>query len=612
MSNFNLEKMISGQTLSAFQLLSGNHRIPLYQRDFVWKEEQVKALWDDLFDHYEACTRNDEFDFTKGPHGYFIGAMVVIKGKANERDEVIDGQQRLTSLTCMAAVLLAELNALEIPKKSTETTKARKRNLEDMTAHAEGGSFRPRLNFENQETLTNFLLESTYNNQTWEAKESFWNKPDSKKILARKKGPHLKLKNAMAVGKISLTKFLGKHKKREAKLKRLESFISLFTEGLTVLRIAADTASSAYTIFESLNNRGIPLSQADLIKNELLKVFGNDPEKVKDIGGMWQEIRQDIDGIDVKSLSMLDFLHYSYLSRHKLVKVKDLYKTIQETLVSKESAKDFVDELREDCNAMQELTGSPIEGWTPDTKEMLKDIQSVLNVRYCYPFLIAAYRHHHQDPDLMQRYVKAVMNFAFRYMKVIDGPLSNFIGSISEATEKINAGAKIEEVIKVFRNAAPDKDFQIKFEELSIPNTKLAYFIVYHIECSLLNGTRPELHGLFQNLEHVMPKNPDKEWKQAAAMKRNKAEEFNDLIWRIGNLIPLPAEINKSLKNRSISYKIKNETGKDYTTKGSSGTTLESPKDIEKYLEAGEWTANSISERQKALAAKAVGVWSLD
>ena len=194
-------------------------------------------------------------------------------------------------------------------------------------------------------------------------------------------------------------------------------------------------------------------------------------------------------------------------------------------------------------------------------------------------------------------------------MKVLEDPLENFTSAIGSACEMINEGKSIAEIKSLFRNEAPDHQFINRFEDASFANTKLAYFTVYYLEKVLLNGTTPNDHGLEQNLEHIMPKKPNAKWPEVSVWKQGNPEEFNEYLWRIGNLIPLPASINKSLQNKPISQKIQDPSGQDYT---SNKHSLKSPAMISNYLIEEQWTKDSIDMRQRHLAKDfAVKAWPL-
>jgi len=596
----NPQSVVKGSPVNVNSLFGKFNHIPVYQRDFVWQGKQVKALWNDLTQHYHVYSKNESLI---NPEGYFLGAMVVIEKDDGSSDEVIDGQQRLTSLTTIASICLDALYSIQNP---TEEVKAWTATLMQMIASPDSGGFSPKLSFSDRE-ITEFFFNSTHKNPTKLLKEKYWNDSWCKEKLKRKKSPFFKMKEAISVGYQELEGFLAEVKDKELRNRRLISFVQLLTEGVILLRITAMSYSNAYAIFESLNNRGIPLSQSDLIKNELLDACDN--SNLIEVGEHWQNARQIIDSIEIKTLSMPDFVHYSYISRYGMEKANKLYDRIKERITNPSDAKDYAEGLEKDANAMYCLTEAFDDEWKQETIYMLKDIKNVLNIKHCYPFLIAAYHSYCFNPSTFNSYVELVMNFAFRYMKVIEDPLENFTSAIGTACVMVSQGKSIEEIRSHFRKEAPDDQFIKRFEEASFSNTKLAYFTVYYLEKVLLNGTTPNNHGFEQNLEHIMPKKPGTKWPDAAIWKKNNTDEFSEYLWRIGNLIPLPASINKSLQNKPILQKIHDSSGQDYT---SGNHSLKSPHTIQTYLITDQWTKESIDLRQRELAEKlAVKAWTL-
>lgn len=592
--------VVKGSPVNVDELLKRFNYIPVYQRDFVWQGKQVKALWNDLIDHYEQYADSNE-DLIK-PEGYFLGAMVVIESEEGKPLEVVDGQQRLTSLTTIAAICYDELLSQKSTNGKIDSWTAQ---LAGVLAQPESGDFVPKLTF-SDEDIGKFFFESTFRRSSKSQKENYWSDQWCKDRLARRKSPFSKMKEAITVGHKELQAFLSKAETEEKRTRRLLSFVQLLLEGVIVLRIKAMSYPNAYAIFESLNNRGIPLSQSDLIKNEILKTCNQ--SDLDDVAENWQSARQIIESIEM--ISMPDFVHYSFISRHGSVKANKLYDSVKSIASNSARAKEYAENLEEDAQALENVTDSFDSAWKQETTYMLKDIKNVLNVRLCYPYLIAAYRAHGNDPKVFHDHVEAIVNFAFRYMKVIEDSLENFTSAIGTACTLIQAGKSIVEIRKHFQNNAPDELFIKRFEEASFSNTKLAYFTVYYLEKTQLGGTYPRDHGIDQNLEHIMPRTPSNaHWPKAVRLKEENSTIYREYLWRIGNLIPLTAEINKSLKNKSIQLKIKDPSGLDYT---SGKHDLKSPLTVADYLDGGEWTYSSIDNRQKYLAQNlALKAWPL-
>ncbi len=596
------DTVVSGAAINVHDLLAARNKIPPYQRDFVWSEKQVAQLWDDLVEHHGRSTAKANEEINLSPKGYFLGAMVVIAPKTTSDPlEVADGQQRLTSLSAVASVLYDAISAW--PSSNPAKSGLEQRLLQMLGRYDSG--WVPNLELPDAQ-LQNFFLGTCLLNRSKADKVAFWATAPYQTQLARKASPYSRLRRALEIGYDKLDKFLAAQPDPALAIKRLESFILIVTEAVVGLRITAMSYTSAYAIFESLNNRGIPLSQADLIKSELLKEAGTNFEKVAD---NWIEARQTVESIE--GFTLPDFIHYSYLSRTGAVKARELYDCIKAAITSSAAALSYSEELVADAAALEAVIDKFDSSWSPVTLFMLKDIRHVLNIKLCYPYLIAAHRAHGSSKVDFEAHVQAVMNFAYRFMKVMDGTVESLASVITDACTLIRGGKPIADIKSLFAKHASDAEFIKEFEDASFPNAKLGYFTVYYLEKAQLGGTLPAFHGVEQNLEHIMPSTPSAaEWGPALACKSTAPEIYKDYLWRAGNLLPLTAAINKSIKNKGIMYKLKNATAKDYE---SGGHTLVSPQTVRKFLTApDQWDYASIEARQKWLASNvAVKAWPL-
>ena len=104
---------INGHEYQLLKIFSSDfeYHIPAYQRPYAWTTEETNTLFDDLYGFFSS-EKEDE--------NYFLGSIVLIKETANRRADVIDGQQRLTTLTILFSVLADNLTD---PKKKASCMK---------------------------------------------------------------------------------------------------------------------------------------------------------------------------------------------------------------------------------------------------------------------------------------------------------------------------------------------------------------------------------------------------------------------------------------------------------------------------------------------------------
>jgi hypothetical protein len=599
MALVNPRSIIEGSPLLVKSLLSQNsYQIPDYQRQFVWEKSQLTQLIQDLITHYHQNTDGELIK--NSPNAYYLGGMAMIKGGNDDHHEVVDGQQRLTSLCCIASALWALLNEC----KSDPRIEGIKNALTNVMATHTAKGWLPKVEFQ-AEKLNNFFVASLVEHRTPEEKKMYWDENKvAKDLLKQKKSAASRIRSAIETAHAEIEQFLRKTNDAEERKNRLISFCEILQECTVVLRITATSPSSAYSLFESLNFRGMSLTQADLVKNQLIKLAAGPDQKVE-IVNYWSEITSSLEGHGL--ISLPDFLHYSFISRHKHIPANKLFEALKEQAEARGAAI-VAEELSKDADLLEKLVHKHEHKWTPQTKSMLADVHQVLNVKLAYPLLLSGGSELSESPKEFEKFVRLTMNFCFRYLKIGEGDVGALAQIVSGCAVKFRRAAKLEDLAHTLLEHSPDEKFIEDFSSASVANTKLAYFVVYYLEKHLLSGTKAVEHGVQQNLEHIMPKTPKaNDWPQAAKLKKSDGDKFHKELWRIGNLLALPAEVNKSLKNSSIQNKISNAQKKDYTH-----SDLKLPKEVKSFLDNDKWSLVSINDRQKHLAEKyCVKAWSL-
>lgn len=582
----NPKAIIDATPLNLSQLLSPHEFIiPDYQRDYVWKEPQVKQIWHDIKDLYQRSTKRDEI--IDHPEGYFLGSMVAIESPDQPNAlEIVDGQQRLTTLTCLAIVLLDQVNTRWISE-----LRATMRTLEPLVGIPKSGKEYCRITFPDSE-INDFFENSTIKFRGSDRRNFWETDPTVKALLLNSKSPASRVAACINYfeNEVKLFIKISKHKK-----KRIQSLSILISECLVFLLIRAKSTGTAYDLFEGLNYRGMPLSQSDLVKNIVIKESRSDSDK-KNVVEIWNEVKISLSEHDL--LSLPDFLHYSFLSRHEFLRAKKLFEGISQKICSGYNTVAFSRELLEDASALEKLIKGDTTLWCQKTNDSLRDLHEVLNIKLAYIPLLAAFRKHSRNSYAFLKHVSAIINFVFRYMKIMDGDVGGLAQIMYESAKKINSGENVSKLMAFLKDNAPDARFKTEFKNYSVGSAKLGYYIVSCIELPRLSGTSPLNHGESQHLEHIMPKAPTlTHWPDAHRAKKSSPESYHKTIWSIGNLLPLPRDINSAIQNKPISFKIRNGIGKSYEK-----CDLQSPKEVEGFLDSGKWTEKSIQDRQNDLA----------
>ena len=250
--------------------------IPRYQREYTWNQRDWANLYDDI-------TQNDA--------GYFLGSFIVVNGTVNSKMdtihyEVIDGQQRLTTLSLLLAALYTRIMQ-------------HKDSIDDDMMLDDIRPLRNRLILKSDKSMTRVIPQVQNHNledYRWILKEhigldAIMQKP---KFLGLRK-----MSKAFNYFYDRLGEDVGGRDGIECVRYLLD--ICRLVCSAVVVQITVDSHADAYTLFASLNNRGVPLSAVDLIKNMLLgKVAGVDDGQLDYYFERWQEVLHNL-GDDYKT-----------------------------------------------------------------------------------------------------------------------------------------------------------------------------------------------------------------------------------------------------------------------------------------------------------------------
>ena len=283
MANLNIEQK---KVKSLFQESKYNFLIPDYQRPYAWGEMECKTLWDDLF---SFSFPNDDCDQFVDDEEYFLGPIVTFKNR--NQMEVIDGQQRLTTLMLLLRAFYNKLGSMKDSR-----SKRMKEDIEKCIWRAnEFGEFETSALKINSQVATD------------EDKEEF--------IAILKDGQGIGKKSRYAK---NFNFFV---EKIDAFLSNYPSYFAYFParvlNNCVLLPIEAESQNTALRIFSTLNDRGKPLSDADIFKAQLYKYyssFGKKDEFIetwKNLDKITSEVFHPIYGTPLDEL----FTRYMYYER---------------------------------------------------------------------------------------------------------------------------------------------------------------------------------------------------------------------------------------------------------------------------------------------------------
>ena len=257
--------------------------IPEYQRPYAWTDEQVETLFEDLWD-FTATIGGTEREGS-----YFLGSIVAYENEDGEQ-EIIDGQQRITSLFLLLRAIYTKLVATPVSERTPE-------------ANNFVGKIEPAIWRTNKLTGTvdfkNILLTSRVVNN--EGNETLRSILETGKTDENAKDNYSKNYNRFQ-------ELFDKHSTENPLM--VYQFIYALLNQAILLPITADTQDTALTIFSTLNDRGLPLSDADIFKAKIYNQLEIDEKK--DFIERWKDLDEQATDAD-ESIQQLFYYNMFYL-----------------------------------------------------------------------------------------------------------------------------------------------------------------------------------------------------------------------------------------------------------------------------------------------------------
>ncbi|HUH42102.1 MAG TPA: DUF262 domain-containing HNH endonuclease family protein [Sulfurimonas sp.] len=489
-------------------LKKGQFIIPDYQREYDWNDDNLDEFIDDLNDTEEE--------------NYFIGHMVCEGDFNSSKFKVIDGQQRITTITIMLSVLRDIFFEKGLENLSN--------GLHDNYIFAKDKDYNEYVVLDNQMPYP--ILQAYVQNKV---------KDKIKELKPEKSGEKKIIK--------AYDKFYKLWKDlTEEKLKLLRDKIL----NLEIIFVAVDDEVDAFTIFETLNAKGKDLTPLDLIKNQVFKNYTK-LVHLDEPNDSWKKIIENTKDKNMK------FLNYFWASKYKKVSDRKIYKEfIKESKKEGFDYNDFVENLLSNSKIYRQIIAPNFSDWKQEGEFRvyfsLNAIQ-IFNIQVANSLLISLIREY-TDKRISLKYLikalSAIEKFHFVNNAVIGGRSSGLDTMYSKISREIyvaqNKHSKhtvIDSMINKLKEKLPNKeqfeskiDSRLYFSSSNTKQKKLVQYVLKKIEYEKQNYN-VELMNI--SLEHIYPEKFDKYW--------SKIEP--KYIQSIGNLVLLDKNINSGIGDKS-------------------------------------------------------------
>src|SRR5262249_28577265 len=324
------------------------------------------------------------------------------------------------------------------------------------------------------------------------------------------------------------------------------------TDHVKVIAVKVSTEANAFQIFETLNDRGLDLSIADLLKNYVFKQAGD--EKLDTVQSNWQSAMIRIGG-DAGPQTVTTFIRHFWASKHGLTRERQLYQRLKENIRTSKAAVDFTSELAEAANHYAAILSSDHEFWAPLGSATRRNVSTLLMLRMeqCRPLLLACMdTWTSQDVD---RVVRLLISWSVRFRithRLGSSSLENFYGSTGKLVRD-GSLTNVAALLKYALDTVPgDQEFEGAFANAEVGESSLARYYLRAIEHTLAHEKGSPEHEVIAdekqvNLEHVLPlKAKTKDWPAF------DAETSYVYSQRLGNIALLRSSQNFKLGNKSF------------------------------------------------------------
>jgi len=537
--------------------------IPIYQRNYSWDEKQCQQLWEDIL----RVGSNETIPL------HFVGSIVYVHSSQSTVAVsapllVIDGQQRLTTLTILLEALARALGENE-PLDGFSEKKIRNKYLSNPD--------------ENDERHYKLLLSDT----------------DKDSLMALIRGADLPKNHSLRI-KENFEFFTEKLSEKNTSIEQVCRGVAK----LMIVDIALERdQENPQLIFESMNSTGKALSEADLIRNYIL--MGLEPTLQSSIYvDLWRPMELDF-GQEAYGDQFDDFMrHFLTLKTGDIPRLSEVYEAFKEYSVKyfaeDGNVRDLVSDIRKYARYFVAMA---LDGErNPKLKPLFDDLFKSLNYSVAYPFLMEIYSDYEagiiEETDFME-IIKLVESYVFR-RSICQIPTNSMNKTFAEFTRHIDKADYLSSLkghfyqLKSYRRFPSDEDIKSALLYRDVYNFYNRTYLLRKLE----NFGKKEFVSVENyTIEHVLPQNPNLgiEWQKELGEDWKAIQER--YLHTIGNLTL--TGYNSEYSDRPFSEK-----------KSMKGGFLESPLKLNKFIAAQEkWNESAILDRANQISGEILKIW---
>ena len=542
-------------------LHTGRFMVPKYQREFKWEADHVRELFDDI--------ENAIAD--KQPE-YFLGS-IVISNADSERPDIVDGQQRLATIT----ILLASIRDYYLSSGDQENAQyVELEYLFEKNPVTKEINPRLKLGDADNEFFEQAIL-------TPAAKRN--------KNLSAIQKSHARMEAAKKQAAAYVQKMVSSGTNPD---EQIFARVGYLAKSARIIVVRVPDAVSAFVIFETLNDRGLTLATTDLIKNYL---FGKSGTRLSEVQQRWLTMNSTITAAKDEE-AIMGYVRHQWSANYGLTREKELFTDIRGKIKNANLALNYATKLATDARVYAAMLNTELDFWNNygvTAKQQMQAIE-LIGIDRMRPLVLATLSKFSikEAKKALQMFVAWSVRFLITSTNW--GTLEK---QFSEKASRVTSGVIVD--AKALRTAMKpyiplDSDFEVEFSAASVSNG-ISRYLLHVLERSKAGVRQPELIANANpdevSLEHILPKNPTPgTW--------TDFDPETAFLWarKLGNLCLLPSDENGAATNAEFSAK------KPIYANSKLKLTVE-------VAGFAKWDIKSIQDRQKILAQMAVKAWPI-
>lgn len=567
-ANINVNKQ------TVLQLLTSGQEVPFvvpeYQRPYSWSDDEICTLFDDIWGFSIDRTQPN------GANSYFLGC--VVSYTENGEKQIIDGQQRITSLFLLLRAVFAMLE-----KEETQTDEVTNFISEIQPALWKKNEMTGKVN-RSQMLLRSEVVSDSGNELLRRILETGEADPDATDNYSK-----------------NYNKFIELYAdKAQNSPHQIFQFILALLKYTILLPIDADDQETALTIFNTLNNRGLPLSDADIFKSHMYKSLDNAGKKA--FIEKWKKLEKETSDCN-ESIQSLFYYHMFYL-RAQEKDVKSTTPGVRKYYLEKGKDRltvDVIDELAKNLHLWEVVNNREAiesEAWSQnmDIRKILDCLTSYTNEFWKYPVSIFYMQHKDKD-DFEALFLKFLRKFFVLLLtRYLEQPT---ISAVKSDILKINAEiiGTPHPVFKAgFDEKNPEDETAQKVEKrrtdnlIIMPNKRVERMLLKLL--AYQEESQTDLLPSYWEIEHIFPQKWDSKYYDI------DEAEANVKLEHLGNKLPLEKKLNISASNGYFDKKKeKYLESKIAIAKKLGGTSV------------NEWNLDSITDKDASVCEQIKGIF---